>query len=127
MSASVANTNGTFTAKIHRHDAASISQPPTNGPTTVAMPAHAVQEPIALPRSAGPKAKTITASALGASSAPKTPCRARAATSRSIVGASAHRSDAAPNPATPIANTRRSPNTSPSDPPMRISDPSARR
>ena len=52
---------------------------------------------------------TITASALGMSSAPKTPCSARAATSNSIVGASAHSTDAAPKPATPVAKTRRSP------------------
>ena len=54
------------------------------------MPAHAVHEPIAAPRSSGGKVATITASALGVSSAPKTPCSARPATSTSIVGASAH-------------------------------------
>ena len=41
---------------------------------------------------------TITASALGVSSAPNTPCSARAPTSTSIVGASAHSSDATPKP-----------------------------
>ena len=53
---------------------------------TIAMPAHAVHEPIAAPRSSGGKVATITASALGVSSAPKTPCSARPATSTSIDG-----------------------------------------
>ena len=86
-----------------------MSQPPRNGPITVAMPDHAVQEPIAPPRSSGGNALTITARALGASSAPKTPCRTRAATSTSMLGASAHSSEATPKPPTPIENTRRSP------------------
>ena len=62
------------------------SQPPASGPMTIAMPPHAVHEPIAAPRSSGGKVATITASALGVSSAPKTPCSARPATSTSIDG-----------------------------------------
>jgi len=69
----------------------------------------------------------ITARALGVSSAPKTPCSARAITRTSIVGATAHRTDAAPNPPTPREKIRRSPNTSPSEPPTRISDASVSR
>ena len=41
-----------------------------------------------------------------------------------MLGAIAHSSETTPNPATPIENTRRSPNTSPSEPPTRISEPS---
>ena len=114
-------------AKIQRHEAASISCPPTSGPTMVAMPDHASQEPTAAPRSAGGKAATMTASALGASSAPKTPCATRPPTITSMLGASAHTSDVAPNPTSPIEKTRRSPKTSPSEPPTRISDASASR
>ena len=77
----------------------STSQPPASGPITIAIPDHAVQEPIAPPRSSGGKAEMITASALGVSSAPNTPCSARPATSTSIVGASAHTTDTTPNPA----------------------------
>ena len=88
-------------AKIQRHEAASISCPPTSGPTMVAMPDHANQEPTAGPRWAGGKAATITASALGASSAPKTPCATRPPTITSMLGASAHTSDVAPNPTQP--------------------------
>ena len=97
-SVSVTITNGTLMAKIQRHDAASTSQPPASGPITMAIPDHAVQEPIAAPRSSGPKVEMITASALGVSSAPNTPCSARPATSTSIVGASAHSSETSPNP-----------------------------
>ena len=91
------------------------------------MPAHAVHEPIALPRSAAGKAATISASALGVSSAPNAPWSARAPTSTSMLGAAAHSTEVAPKPATPSEKTRRSPYTSPSDPPMRISEPSVSR
>ena len=73
------------------------------------MPDHAVHEPIAAPRSSGSNVETITASALGVSSAPKTPCSARPAISTSMLGASAHSSETTPKPPTPIENTRRSP------------------
>ena len=79
-----------------------MSQPPASGPMTMAMPPHAVHEPIAAPRSSGGKVATITASALGVSSAPKTPCSARPATSTSIDGASAQMTLTTPKPATPM-------------------------
>ena len=126
-SINVSTTNGMFTAKIRRQDTASTRNPPASGPTTVAIPAHAVHEPMAAPRSSGANAVTITARALGVRSAPNPPCRARQATNTSMLGAIAQRSETMPNPATPMENTRRSPNTSPSEPPTRISDPSARR
>ncbi len=63
-------------------------------PSTPAIAPHAVQLPIASPRSASGKVLTITASELGTSSAPATPCIARAATSTPIDGASAQASDA---------------------------------
>jgi hypothetical protein len=120
----VAMTNGTLMAKIQRQLATSISQPPTSGPMTNAIPPHAVHEPIAPPRSSGGKAAMMMASALGVSSAPKTPWSARAAMSTSIVGAIAQTMLTTPKPTTPIVKTRRSPKRSPSEPPMRISDPS---
>ena len=119
--------NGTFSAKIQRHENASISCPPTSGPTTVAIPDHAVHEPIAAPRWAGGKAATMTASAAGDSSAPNMPWSTRPPTITSMLGATAQTIDATPKPSTPTENTRRSPNTSPSDPPMRISEASASR
>ena len=94
---------------------------------TVAIPDHAVHEPIAAPRSSRGKAAMITASALGISSAPNAPSSARPAIRMPISGATAHSTETIPNPATPIENTRRSPKMSPSDPPMRISEPRASR
>ena len=73
------------------------------------MPPQAVQVPIAAPRSDSGNTATMIASEAGVSSAPNTPCRPRASTSSSTLGASAHPSEAAPKPATPIENTRRSP------------------
>ena len=120
-------TIGTLIAKIQRHEVVSTSWPPMSGPSTVPMPAQAVQEPTARPRSAGGNVVTITASAAGVRSAPATPCSARAATSSSIVGASAHASDVTPKPSTPSANTLRSPKMSPSEPPIKSSEPSVTR
>ena len=87
----------------------------------------AVHVPIAGPRSRAGNVATITASELGVSSAPATPWSARNTISSVIEGAIAHSSEAAPNPPTPSANTRRSPKMSPSEPPSRISDPSITR
>ena len=109
-------------AKIQRHDAASTSWPPISGPSTVPMPPQAVHAPIALARSSGGNVATITASAEGVSRAPKTPWRPREITSISMVGASAQKTDVTPKPATPSMNMRRSPNRSPSEPPIRISE-----
>ena len=74
-----------------------------------AIPPQAVHDPIAAPRSSGAKAATMTASDDGVTNAAAAPCRARAAISTPIVGASAQTTESTPNAATPIANTRRSP------------------
>ena len=115
---SVPSTSGRLIRKIQRHDAESTSWPPTTGPSTVPMPPHAVHVPTACARSDSANVRTITASAAGVSSAPDRPCSARASTSSSIVGASAHSSEVTPKPAIPATNTRRSPITSPSEPPI---------
>src|SRR5438067_13861237 len=98
-------------AKISRHDTTSTSHPPASGPITVAMPDHAVHDPIAPPRSARGNADTITASELGMSSAPNAPWSPRHTIRNPMLGAIAHSSETAPNLATPIENTRLSPNT----------------
>jgi len=113
--------------KIHRHDAIASSSPPVSGPSTPAIAPQAVHVPIAPPRSDGPNVLTITANELGTSSAPATPCSARAATRKPIYGAIAHSADATPKAPTPIANTLRSPYRSPSEPPIKINDPSVSR
>ena len=105
----MARTSGTLRAKIQRHEPWSTIRPPASGPTIAAIPPHAVQDPIAAPRSLGPNAATMIASELGVTSAAAAPCSARAPISTSIVGASAHAIDVTPNAVTPSANTRRSP------------------
>jgi hypothetical protein len=113
--------SGRLSQNAYRQSATWMSQPPTSGPTAVATPDSPDQAPIALGRSSGWKLAWISASEPGVSSAPPTPCRARAATSTSMLGASPHSADATANQHTPTRNTRRRPNRSPSEPPSRIS------
>jgi hypothetical protein len=124
---SVTSTNGTLMAKIQRHDAWSTSKPPPNGPSTVAMPAHAVHVPIAAPRSSAGKTAVMTASEEGTSSAPAMPCSARIAISTSTLGAIAHSTDASPKPASPTEKIFFRPIRSPSEPPTSSSEPSVSR
>ena len=77
--------SGRLIRKTSRQDHASTSQPPRNGPTAPAMPPSPDQAPIARPRSAGTNDAEMMARLPGVSSAPPTPCRARAATSVSDV------------------------------------------
>ena len=85
-------------------------RPPTNGPITDAIPPQAVHVPIATLRFfSSAKVVAISASDAGVNNALVIPWRARAATSVSIVGASAQRSDARPKEPTPIAKIRRCP------------------
>jgi len=123
----VISTNGTLITKIQRHEAASISTPPPSGPSTVEMPAHAVQVPIAGPRSAAGNTAMMIASVLGTSSAPATPWSARAAINTSTDGAIAQTSEVTPKPATPAAKTVRRSKMSSSDPPTSSSELSVRR
>ena len=110
-------TGTTLTRNTQRHEATVTSAPPPSGPITVAIPVHAVHVPIAIARSCSANVSMISASVLGTSSAPATPWIARAAISTPLVGAAAHSSEQTPNAPVPIANTRRRPNRSPSEPP----------
>jgi hypothetical protein len=84
------------------------------------------QVPIALPRSSPSNDALMMARLPGVSSAPPSPCTARATTSASRDGASPHAIDARANTTVPMANTRRRPKWSPSDPPTRINAASIR-
>ena len=53
MITSVTATTGTLIAKIQRHEAWSTIHPPSNGPAIVAIPPHAVHDPIAAERWSG--------------------------------------------------------------------------
>ena len=78
--------------------------------------------PTALPRSAPSKVAATIASEPGTSSAPATPCSARAATRNSTEGASAQSAEVAAKASSPATNMRRRPNWSPSEPPTRSSE-----
>ena len=85
------------------------------------MPVRAVHAPIALPRATPVKFDVIRASELGTSSAAATPCRMRAITSTTPVGASAQASDMMPNQISPARITRTRPKVSESEPAIRMS------
>ena len=112
--------SGTLTRKTQRHEPSSTSPPPTNGPIAVATPPSPDQAPIARARSFGPKEAWIIARLPGVSSAPPTPCSARAATRAHPVGARPHTKEARANHTTPTRKTRRRPYRSPSTPPSRM-------
>ena len=78
VSTTVAAISGMLTQKIARQEARPIRAPPPAGPSTVAIPVQAVQVPTALPRASPSKVEATIASEPGTSSAPATPCRARA-------------------------------------------------
>ena len=101
--------SGALMRNTQRHEATWISQPPMNGPTAVATPPSPDHAPIARARSCGANEAWIIARLPGVSSAPPTPCSARAAMSSGAVGASPHSSEAIANQTTPITNTRRRP------------------
>ena len=105
--------------KIQRHDADCTSQPPRNGPIAVMIPPSPDHAPIAAARSSGTKLASRIARLPGVSNAAPSPCSARAAMSTVVFGATAQSSDAPANHTTPVRNTRRRPNRSPSAPPRR--------
>ena len=74
--------NSRFTYRHQRQDRYSVSTPPSSRPMAAPPPAIAPKMPNALARSAGSVKVVVSSdSAAGASSAPKTPCSAREATS----------------------------------------------
>ena len=76
-----ATASGTLTMNTHRHENVSISQPPTNGPTALEIPARPDQAPMARPRSSSWNAEPMIARLPGTRSAPAAPCTARDAAS----------------------------------------------
>ena len=102
VSATVAAISGRLTQKIARQEVRPIRAPPPAGPSTVAIPVQAVQVPTARPRAAPSKVAATIASEPGTSSAPATPCRARAPIRNSAVGAIAQSAEVAPKAIRPI-------------------------
>src|ERR1700677_4544586 len=107
--ASTATASGRLMKNTSRHDTALISQPPRKGPAAVAIPPSPDHAPIALDRSSGANEACRIARLPGVSSAPPTPCRARAAISTGALGARPHRRDAIANHTVPAMNIRRLP------------------
>ena len=95
--------------KTSRQLTASTSTPPRNGPIRPAIPASDDHSPMRRARSAGRNEDWISARLPGVSSAPPTPCSARAATSCPAFWASPQSSEAAANQTTPMTKTRRRP------------------
>ena len=90
--------SGMLMRKIARHDPASTSHPPTNGPMAEATPVRPDQAPMARDRSSRRKLASRMARLPGVSSAPPTPWASRAITSSVVPGAIAQ-------PIEPIAKT----------------------
>ncbi len=93
--------SGRLMKNTSRQETALISQPPTNGPIAVATPPRPDQAPIAAIRSSWANDACKMARLPGVSSAPPTPCRARAAISTPAFGASPHSSEASANHTVP--------------------------
>ena len=127
MSQSATAIGTMLIAKIQRHEPASSSRPPKSGPMTIAIPDHAVHEPMAAPRSPGSKRATMSPSVFGTSSAPAIPWSPRKATRTPIDGAAAQSTLATPNPTRPTVKARRRPKRSPSEPPTSSRAPSVSR
>ena len=105
----VAITNGTLMAKIQRQLAVSTSQPPSSGPMTMAIPDHAVHEPIAAAALVRREGRDDHRQRARRQQRAEHALQRAPATSTSIVGASAHSTLTAPKPATPMVKIRRSP------------------
>ena len=113
--------------KISRHDALSISAPPTIGPiagaSSIGTPTIAITRPI---RSC-PAARARIVMPTGITSPPPRPCRTRNAISDPADHASPHSSDPPANAATADMNTRRVPKRSTAQPASGITAASASR
>ncbi len=110
---------GTLSQKIHCQERPSTIAPPTTGPSATARPLTPPQMPSAMPRRAGGTAAERIVRVSGVTIAPPTPCRALAATSASMPGASAAAAEPTVKIARPTRNIRLRPNRSPSAAPVR--------
>src|SRR3954462_3075530 len=120
------SANSRFTYRHQRQLAYSVSRPPSSRPIAAPPPAMAPKMPNALARSDGSvKVVVSRPSAAGASSAPKTPCDARALTSTPKLPAAPPIAEATAKPIRPAMKVRLRPKRSPMRPPSRSSEPNA--
>src|SRR5579875_2500779 len=118
---------GTFRNMTQRHDATSVTTPPTTGPR--AAPAAEAVAYRAMARSrAGPSENLVVSrdSAVGAARAAPAPWRARAASSMDELVASPPANELKVNKPMPNRNTRRWPQRSPARAPRSSNPPKAR-
>ncbi len=117
---------GTFTKNTQRQLAYWTSRPPAIRPTAPPATLIAAYTPIARLRG-GPSGKVtaISDSAVGAASAPPTPCRARAPSSQAWSVANPPSSEASEKIKMPAMKIRRRPSRSPDLPPRSSSPPKA--
>ena len=104
---------GTLSQKIHCQEIPWTTAPPTSGPIATASPLIPPQAPSTRPRRSFGTPALRMVSVSGVTIAPPRPCRARAAISTSMLGASAAAAEAAVKIASPITNIRRRPKRSP--------------
>ena len=105
---------GTLIQKIQCHEMPSTTAPPTIGPSATPVPLIPDQMPSAAPRRFSGKASASRVRVSGATIAPPTPWRARAATRAPVVGASAAAALDAVKSESPMRNRRRRPKRVPS-------------
>jgi hypothetical protein len=106
-----------LTQKIDRQPTASVSAPPTIGPTPRLSPTTPPQTPIARDRSLGSvKTLVMIDIATGFSIDPPTACTIRKATSQPSPGAKLHSNEPAVNTTSPVWNVRLRPRRSAVDP-----------
>src|SRR3954468_3458177 len=115
--ASAARPIGTLRKKMARQSSQLVSTPPTSGPTANEAPIVAPYAANALPREAGSgKASRMSANDVANMMAAPTPCAARNASRVAIDGAAPHAADMAVKRTRPMANVRRRPRRSASEP-----------
>ena len=122
-----ATPTGTFTKKIHRHEAASVRTPPSRSPMAPPPAEIALQIANALARSfSSLKLVVMIDNTAGASRAPPSPCRPRPAISIAGDWAKPLSSDAVVKSTIPAPKTRLRPMTSPARPPKSMKPPKMR-
>ncbi len=113
-STSAARQIGRLIRNTARHENATISAPPTSGPSAIEIPGTAPQAPRATARSWGlTNTLRITESAIGLSIEPPIAWSARAEISTPVVGATLQISEPRANTVSPIWNIRLRPIRSP--------------
>jgi hypothetical protein len=104
--------SGTNAHQSARQPNATVSSPPSSGPTRFEAPALAPQIPSAEPRRSGGKPLTAPASAAGLTIPAATPCTARVSSRTTMSGATAPPAAPAANSRSPASATRRGPSRS---------------